>query len=457
MNWVIKNLWMAVLNMKNLMRERISIILSENPMKFIKKWKNIFILLVFFLSGCSFGKSNQIDQCIPIRIGVIIADDNLESGYEQKKGYDMAFNEINQAGGIQGCPVELVYESVGEEASTESAQVAIMQLAEQNVLAIIGGTTNEVTMQAATIASYFKVPLIVPTSTNDEITKVGNQWIFRLRASNESDAKTAFEMVRGELGPATKVVILYEQTSYGESTAVVSATAAMASGLNVAGYYSYSNQDSDFSVLAETINGIIPEVIYIISSEAEVAANLLGVFQSQDVSANLLIGHGPGFLERSFLYDGNEMIYENLENLILITSWSLDLPWSGLSEFSQEFQLFSQDNNYNYSVPVTRNVETYTSLQLLANALDQTTLSVSSIKEGEELTNDEFKQYREKLASNLRNLTSDHRETLFGIVAFDGTGQNRQSSVLVQILNGNIVTVYPPRYAIQSPYFISGW
>ena len=300
-------------------------------MKFITKFKNILILMLFTLSGCSFGKSNLIDQCIPIRIGVIIADDNLESGYEQKKGYDMAIADINQAGGINGCPVELVYETLGEEASTESAQVSIMQLAEQNVLAIIGGTTNEVTMQAATIASYFKVPLIIPSSTNDEITKVGNQWIFRLKASNESDAKTAFEMVRGELGPGAKVVILYEQTSFGESTAVVSATSAMASGLNVAGYYSYSNQDSDFSVLVDELIELVPEVIYIISSNAEVSANLLGVFQSQDVSANMVIGHGPGFLERSFLYDGNEIIYDNLENLILITSWSLDLPWSGLT------------------------------------------------------------------------------------------------------------------------------
>jgi len=164
-------------------------------MNLIKKWNSLFLILLIISTGCSFGKSTQPDQCIPIRIGVIIADDNLESGYEQKKGYDMAITEINRAGGIQGCPVEIVYETLGDEASTESAQVAIMQLAEQNVLAIIGGTTNEVTMQAATIASYFKVPLIIPTSTNDEITKVGNQWIFRLRASNESDAKTAFEMV----------------------------------------------------------------------------------------------------------------------------------------------------------------------------------------------------------------------------------------------------------------------
>ncbi len=430
---------------------------SEKPMKFLRKSKNILILMLFILSGCSFGKSNQTVQCTPIKIGVIIADDNLESGFEQKKGYDMSLAEINQVGGIQGCPVELVYEIMGEEASTESAQVAIMQLAEQNVLAILGGTSNEVTMQAATIASYFKVPLIIPSSTNDEITEVGNQWIFRLRASNASDAKIAFEMVRGELGPDAKVVILYEQTPFGESSAVVSAASAMANGLTVAGYYSYSNQDGDFSLLAEEVIDIIPEVIYIISSDAEVAANLLGVFQSQQVSSNMVIGHGPAFTERSFLYDGDEMIYDNLENLILITSWSIDLPWVGLKEFNQEFQTFSQQNNYNYLVPVSRNVEAYTSLQLLANALSQINLKVPQSQENLELTNEKLKQSREDLASSLRNLNTEQRETLFGSVVFDGTGQNRQSSVLVQVLNGNIVTVYPPRYAVQSPSFISGW
>jgi ABC-type branched-subunit amino acid transport system substrate-binding protein len=426
-------------------------------MIFMKKCNSLILLLLFILSGCSFGKSNQTVQCIPIKIGVIIADDNMESGFEQKKGYDMALAEINQEGGIQGCPVELVYEKMGEEASTESAQVAIMQLAEQNVLAILGGTSNEVTMQAATIASYFKVPLIIPSTTNDEITEVGNQWIFRLRASNASDAKIAFEMVRGELGLDAKVVILYEQTPFGESSAVVSAASAMANGLTVAGYYSYSNQDGDFSLLAEEVIDIIPEVIYIISSDAEVAANLLGVFQSQQVSSNMVIGHGPAFTERSFLYDGDEMIYDNLENLILITNWSVDLPWVGLKEFNQEFQIFSQNNNYNYSVPVARNVEAYTSLQLLGNALSQITLKVPQSQENLELTDEKLKQSREDLASSLRNLNTDQRETLFGSVVFDGAGQNRQSSVLVQVLNGNIVTVYPPRYAVQSPYYISGW
>ena len=426
-------------------------------MKFINKWNYIFFLTLFILSSCSLGRSSQSSQCIPIRVGIILASEDSEKGLEQKKGYEMALAEIQADGGIQGCPIELVYENEGEELDTQSAQVAIMQLAEQNVLAIIGGTTNEATLNAATVAGYFKVPLIIPSSTDDEITNVGNQWIFRLRASNESDANTVFEMVRLGFGPEANIVILYEETDFGESTAVVTASTIMSIGLNIAGYYSYSNQDSDFSSIIEEVNTTAPEVVYVISSDSEVAANLYSLFKADQVSYNLMIGDGPGFTERSFLYDGNQQIYENLNNLVIVSDWSLDLPWTGMDKFVQDFSSFSQQNNYNYSVPVLRNVESYTSLKLLSNALSQVTFPEQKGRNIQELSADDLKSVRESLASELRNLDTANKDSLFGTVSFDGTGQNRQTPILVQVLNGEIVTIYPPRYAQESPVFNLGW
>jgi ABC-type branched-subunit amino acid transport system substrate-binding protein len=426
-------------------------------MKLIKKWNSLFLLLLFILSGCSFGKSTLPEKCLPIRIGVLIADEGQERGFEQKKGYEMALAEINQDGGIQGCQIELIYKNEGEETDTESAQVSVLQLADENVIAIIGGTTNNPTMRAAAIASYFKVPFLIPSPTSDEITQRGNQWIFRLRATNDTDARTAFEMVRSELGTGANVVILYEQSPYGESSAVVAATAALAQDLNVNGYYSFTTQSSDLTSLAEQVVELGPEVVYIISSGQEQTVNVLGALRSQRFSTNMMIGHGPGFTERSFLYDGNEEIFDNLNNIILVANWSTDLPWAGMDRFIEDFKIYSQQAGYNNTLPVIRNVETYTALHLVADALDGLKLKVSDSKNEPELTGDKLKEFRESLTSELRNLNADQRETLFGPVSFDGTGQNRQSSILVQVMNGKIVTVYPSRYAVQSPYYIGGW
>jgi branched-chain amino acid transport system substrate-binding protein len=388
---------------------------------------------------------------------VLIADEGQEKGFEQKKGYEMALEEINQGGGIQGCPIELVYKNEGEETDTESAQVSVLQLADENVIAIIGGTSNNPTMRAAAIASYFKVPFLIPSPTSDEITQRGNQWIFRLRATNDTDARTTFEMVRSELGTGANVVILYEQSPYGESSAVVAATAALAQDLNVNGYFSFTTQSSDLTSLAEQVVELGPEVVYIISSGQEQTVNVLGALRSQRFSTNMMIGHGPGFTERSFLYDGNEEIFDNLNNIILVANWSTDLPWAGMDRFIEDFKIYSQQAGYNNTLPVIRNVETYTALHLVADALDGLKLKVSDSKNEPELTGDKLKEFRESLTSELRNLNADQRETLFGPVSFDGTGQNRQSSILVQVMNGKIVTVYPSRYAVQSPYYIGGW
>jgi ABC-type branched-subunit amino acid transport system substrate-binding protein len=312
-------------------------------------------------------------------------------------------------------------------------------------------------MRAAAIASYFKVPFLIPSPTSDEITQRGNQWIFRLRATNDTDARTAFEMVRSELGTGANVVILYEQSPYGESSAVVAATAALAQDLNVNGYFSFTTQSSDLSSLAEQVVELGPEVVYIISSGQEQTVNVLGALRSQRFSTNMMIGHGPGFTERSFLYDGNEEIFDNLNNIILVANWSTDLPWAGMDRFIEDFKIYSQQAEYNNTLPVIRNVETYTALHLVADALEGLKLTVSDSKNEPELTGETLKEFRESLTNQLRNLNADQRETLFGTVSFDGTGQNRQSSILVQVMNGKIVTVYPSRYALQSPYYIGGW
>lgn len=424
---------------------------------FQKGKKSLILLLLFVLVGCSSGKFAKAPQCPPLRIGVVIADETQESGLEQKRGYEMALAEINGAGGVQGCPVELIYKGEGEEADTESAQVAVLQLADENVLAILGGTTNDATMRAAAIASYFEVPLLIPATTGDEITQRGNQWAFRLSASNQSGAGEAFGMIRSELGAGADVAILYEQTSYGESSAVAAATAAMAQDLEVNGYFSFSAQNEDFTALAKQVNDLKPEVVYIISSGEVQASGLLEALQSQRHSANLVIGHGPGFTERSFLFDGKEEIYPYLDHLILVVNWSPDLPWRGMDQFAHDFEVYSQENGQNGARPIIRNVESYTALHLMAGTLNQLTLIAPNGKKAPDLTGDRLKECREELALALRNLDADQRETLLGPVIFDGSGQNRQGSVLVQILDGSLVTVYPPKYAVQAPDYISGW
>lgn len=114
-------------------------IYSERLISQLRKGRILILLLVFILPACASGKSASSQQCLPIRIGVVLADESQENGREQKQGYEMALAEINQAGGVQGCPVELIYKNEGEQSDAETAQVAVLQLADENVLAILGG------------------------------------------------------------------------------------------------------------------------------------------------------------------------------------------------------------------------------------------------------------------------------------------------------------------------------
>ena len=73
--------------------------------------------------------------------------------------------------------------------------------------------------------------------------------------------------------------------------------------------------------------------------------------------------------------------------------------------------------------------------------------------EGEEL----ILGFREALAQALRDFRGSKHETVMGPVEFDATGQSGQGAILVQVIEGQLYTIYPPEYAVHRPVYIKGW
>src|SRR5512147_3193496 len=91
----------------------------------------IFLLLVL-LAGCARQPVNTTCKN-GVPIGVVIASDTQE-GREQREGYLVAVKAINDAGGINGCPVRMDFEpKTGSETSTETVQKALLDLDERGV------------------------------------------------------------------------------------------------------------------------------------------------------------------------------------------------------------------------------------------------------------------------------------------------------------------------------------
>ena len=413
----------------------------------------VIVLSSLNLSGCIFKNKTDI-VCAPIKIGVVLSEDEDGQGAEQRLGYEMALQEINAAGGVNGCPLELIYRDEGTGTSIETAEVAVMELAGEDIVAVLGASSSATTMRVASISTYFKIPVIATAETSDDITAHNSQWIFRLSAANTSLSDTVFDMLRTQVGTDVYVAIIFEESDYGQSSAISAATSVMDRGMRVVSYQSYSATLADFSSILGTVEDASPDLVYIISSDPQQGADILSKLDDYNLDEKIIVGHGSAFEDRSFLYNPDNSLAVSLDNLLLVQSWSGDLPWHGLEKFVYDF---SQMETNGSTLPVLSNVEAYVSLKVAAAGLAEILQGDEDKWIVEEWEHEQIVDLRDALAKTMRDFSGSAHESVMGPISFDGTGQNQTNALVLQVQSGQLITVYPSQYAKANPQLEVGW
>ncbi len=426
-------------------------------MKLVQNRWRICLALVLLLSACKAASTSNAIPCPPLLVGVVIADSGTSGAQEQRDGYELALSEINKAGGVGNCPVKLVYESEGSPTNPDDAQVAMLNLSDQGVLAVLGSTSNNAAKRAAAISSYFKIPVLISTETGDDILEVGSSWVFRIPPTNKSAAGVAFDMVKATIGSQVNLAIIYEHTEYGESAAVAAGKAALDRSMRLVNYQGYTPEAVDFAAILAQVEATTPDVVYLINSDPKQAMELLGALQDEYLGVTMMIGSGSGFTSPDFLYDKDGRLTPP-EDFFIPSAWSADLPYHSTSKFGYDLTAFRQAGGNNSVIPpVVGNVEAYTALHV---AVDGITALLDSSKDAwrEKLSRSEnLPAFREALAATLRGFKGSSYQTLLGPLEFDTDGQNKIDAVLLQISGGKLVTVFPPDVAVQSPAYTKGW
>ncbi len=98
-------------------------------------------------------------------------------GVYQLRGIEMAINEINAKGGINGKKIKHInYDDKSD--SDETLAVVNRLISQDKVVAILGEATSGRSKIGASVAQQHKVPMLSSSATNPDVTKVGN-YIFR--------------------------------------------------------------------------------------------------------------------------------------------------------------------------------------------------------------------------------------------------------------------------------------
>jgi branched-chain amino acid transport system substrate-binding protein len=284
-------------------------------------------LIALFLIGLPtlLGAQSQI------KIGEV---DPLTGGVSQfgiscHHGFDLAFDEINQGGGVLGQKLELVTED--DQSKPGQSSTAVRKLITQDkVVAILGDATSSATLEAAPIAQSDKIPLITPSATNPRITELGD-YIFRVCFLDEFQGRVLARFVREKLNARKIVALIDVKQDYSVDLAKFFKDEFSKLGGTVVGEQSYATGDTDFRAQLTSIRAAQPDVVFVPGYYQEVA---LIVKQGRQIGLHMPFVGCDGWANQALLQIGGKAV----DGCYFTNHFAPDDPSPIVKEFVAKFQ-----------------------------------------------------------------------------------------------------------------------
>ncbi len=250
-------------------------------------------------------------------------------GEMSHNGTALAIEEVNNAGGVLGKKIKLITED-DQSKQGEASTVVKKLIANDNVVAVLGEVASSRSMEAAPTCQTNKVPMISPSSTNVELTKMG-EYIFRVCFTDEFQGKLLSAFARKTLKANTVAIMTDVKADYSVGLTRDFKGPYIESGGKVIAQQTYNSGDRDFKGQLTAIKAAKPDAILITGYYTEVA---LMTRQARQLGIQQPIFGGDGW-ESSKLIEigGNDM-----EGTYFSTHFSPEQKSEMAENFVQKFQ-----------------------------------------------------------------------------------------------------------------------
>jgi branched-chain amino acid transport system substrate-binding protein len=247
------------------------------------------VVLGSLLVGC--GTSSDT-----IKVGV-----NLELtgpvsvyGIPERKGMELALEEINAAGGVLGKDLEFVFYD-NEYDTAKAVENAIKFATQDGVVAMLGPATSAPSLAVGPIAKEYEIVNFTPSATALGVTMDGNQvnpWVFRASFIDPFQGLVLANFALNDL-EATRAVVMYSDSSdYSTGLAEAFREQFDKIGGEVVVVSTYTDNDSDFNAQLTSISQREFDVVFV-ADYAERGA--LIVRQARDMGIDVPILGPDGF------------------------------------------------------------------------------------------------------------------------------------------------------------------
>jgi len=182
-----------------------------------KRQKSIFGIIGIVIIAISLGSFFFFEESVgreSIKIGVTLAETGPGSGsdIEIRDGMQMAVDEINSQGGINGRPIELII--VDNETNQEKAKKDFLEIEETHAPLLYISSLSTITAAVSPLAEEREVVLMAVYASATNLT-VEKKWTYRYFPMSDVDA-VAISRILDDLN-VKDLGILYVNDEYGRS------------------------------------------------------------------------------------------------------------------------------------------------------------------------------------------------------------------------------------------------
>lgn len=339
-----------------------------------KSLKSILLATTLFagvLAGCSGGQGSSGSggsgggksdgDTIKIGANLELSGEVASYGQSIAEGVDLAVEEINNSGGVDGKKIEIVKVD-NKSDNAEAASVATRLTSQEKVLAIIGAATSGNTLAQAQIANDTKTVLLSPSGTAPNVTVNDNgtinEYVFRTSYIDPFQGTVAANFAANELKVKTAAIYSDSASDYAKGLAASFKETFEAAGGKVIAEESYVAGDTDFRSTLTRIKSAKSEFVFIPGYYEEVG---LIVKQARELGISVPLMGADGW-DSPTLVDlaGGD----TLNNTFITNHYSSQDPDQKIQDFVTKFKEKNKDKS-----PNAFNALGYDSVYLLVDAI----------------------------------------------------------------------------------------
>jgi branched-chain amino acid transport system substrate-binding protein len=335
----------------------------------------------------------------------------------------MALEEINKSGGIRRgkyarYELEFLFDDTVGKAET-GRKVVERLISKNKVPVIMGGYSSAVAAAIAKVCEQNKIPFLSPSAAADKITQKRWKYTFRINPPASEYATGLQEFLLSAVRPRS-MAVLFEKTRFGTSTGEAMKRWCEENGIELVLFERYEPWAIDFKPLLTMVYAMNPDVIFTTARLAD-AILLVKQLAELNIRPRLLAGSAGTFAMPAFV----QRVGTLSDNVVSAALWVPNVKYAGAEKFASKYKgKFRIEPDYH-------GAQAYAAAYVCRDILERTkSLEAKSL---------------------LIALKDTDMMTVLGPVKFVSYEKHRNQNMLptlvVQIQNGEPVTIWPPEAA----------